>query len=50
MENEMFYIPAIELYEMRKEKNRQDVKIKELEEQLKEALENIEKLTKQLEQ
>lgn len=44
MENEMFTIPAIELYEIRKEKIRQDEKIKELEEKLKEALDIIQKL------
>jgi hypothetical protein len=44
MENEMFTIPANELYEFRKEKIRQEEKIKELEEKLKEALDIIQQV------
>ena len=41
---EMFTISADELYEIRKEKIRQDEKIKELEEKLRSAMELIEKM------
>jgi uncharacterized protein (UPF0305 family) len=44
MESEMFSISADELYEMRKEKIKQEQKIKELEEELKNAMELIEKM------
>lgn len=40
----MFTIPAIELYEIRKEKMRQEEKIKLLEEKLREALDIIQKV------